>query len=179
MCAPLAIPALAAGAGYLGAGAAGIGTLGSVAIGGLAASSAAGAVGSYQQAQNAKAMANYNAGVAEIQAQDALMRGDEEAARVRRQSQQMVGAQRTAFSAKGLDLGAGSVADELDKTDFFGEVDRATTRDNAKREAWSRRAQRNQFQFEAATRRPAQEAALSLMGSAGQVADRWYSYKGK
>lgn len=145
----------------------------------MAAAAGANAIGTYQQSRNAKAVANYNAGVAEIQAQDAIVRGDEEAARVRRQSQQMVGAQRTAFASKGVDLGAGSVADVIDQTDFFGEIDRATTRDNAQREAWAKRVQRNQFQFEAAARRPAQEAALSLLSNSGQVADKWYQYKGK
>lgn len=115
--------------------------------------------------------------MAETQAQDALARGDEDAARVRRQSQQMVGAQRTAFGAKGLDLMGGSVADVIDQTDFFGEIDRNTTRTNAQRDAWNARAQRNAYQFEAAAQRPNQAAALSLMGSAGQVSTSWSQYK--
>lgn len=126
-----------------------------------------------QQSRAQKDMANYNAKVAEIQAQDAITRGNEEASKVRRQYAQMAGRQRAELAAKGLDLTEGTTADVIDQTDFFSQIDQNTARDNAAREAWNLRARRQGYQYEASTQRPGQAAFLA---GAGTVASRWYSY---
>ena len=85
------------------------------------------------------------------------------------------------MAAKGLDLGYGTAADLQDQTDFFTQSDVATTRTNAKREAWSTRAQGQQrlAQGKADALNSMYGAAGSLLGGAGQVADKWYTYRGR
>lgn len=160
-----------------------ISTVGSIATAGM------GALGAYNQARAQQGMARYNAAVAdnnaqmaEWQAQDALRRGDEEAAAVRRQADQLKGSQRATMAAKGLDLAEGTAAELQDQTDFFGLIDQNTARGNAQREAWAARQQGQNFRSEAAMQRttasnisPGMAVATSLLGSAGSVSDRWYS----
>lgn len=133
--------------------------------------------GSYQQAKSNKAMAKYNASVAETEAQDAERRGDENAAQVRRQNAQLAGAQRAAFSAKGIDFSDGSAGDALEQTDFFSQVDQNTARDNAAREAWNSRARKKGYEYQAATIRPGFAAASTLLAGASDVSGKWSSYK--
>lgn len=182
MCEPVSI-GLLAGAGTAGAGAAGaLGTLTAVQTASLAlsaGSAAMGAAGAYQQAKSTKQTANYNAQVAEIQAQDARARGDAEASRVRRQGAQLAGAQRAGFAAKGIDFGDGSAADALDQTDFFSQIDQNTARDNAAKEAWNLRARKASYEYEARAARPGQAGFTTLLGSAPSVADKWLRYSGK
>ena len=138
-----------------------------------AASAAVGAAGAYQQSRNTKKVAEYNAGVAELEAQDARRRGDQKADAVRRAAGQQTGAARAALSAKGLDISEGSAADMIDQIDFFGQVDAVTAKQNAAKEAWNLRARKAGYQFEADAQRPGLMAATSLLGSAGTVSDRW------
>lgn len=133
------------------------------------------ATSAQQQTSNNRRTVEYNAKVAEIQAQDAITRGDEEANKVRRQYAQMEGRQRAELAAKGLDLNEGTVADVIDQTSFFSQVDQNTAKQNAAREAWGLRARRNAYQFEASTQKPGQAAFLA---GAGTVASKWYTAKG-
>lgn len=133
------------------------------------------AASAQQQASNNRRTAEYNAKVAEIQAQDAITRGNEESSKVRRQYAQMEGRQRAELAAKGLDLTEGTVADVIDQTDFFSQIDQNTARTNAAREAWGLRARRNAYQYEASTQKPGQAAFLA---GAGTVASKWYATSG-
>lgn len=148
-------------------------TWANVAISVVAAISAASA---YQQNRNQRDMANYNAQVAETQAQDAVTRGNEEAAKVRRQYAQLAGQQRAGLAAKGLDIGDGSALEVFDQTDFFSTIDQQTARQNAAREAWNLRARKQGYQYEASAARPGQAAFLA---GASTVASRWSAYKGR
>jgi hypothetical protein len=141
-----------------------------------AAGTLAGAASAYQGSRTAKAMAEQNAITAEQNAQDALARGEKDAQAVRRQGQQVVGAQRAAFSARGLDISEGTPADVIDQTDFFGQSDAATTRTNARREARAYRAQGGSFQAEAGTLNPWLQGGSALLGSMGTVASKWYRF---
>ena len=161
-----------------------VGTVATVAGVGLSA------YGMYQQSKAAKDMANYNAQVAdnnaktaEIQAQDALKRGDEEANAVRRNADMLKGSQRASMAAKGLDLAEGTAAELQDQTDFFSLVDQQTARSNAAKQAWGIRAQGGNYSSEAVAQRatagsisPGMAGATSLLSGAGQVAGRWYNY---
>lgn len=149
-----------------------------IALAASAASAAAGARAAYVQTSAARDTANYNAQLAETQAQDARARGDEEASRIRRQNNQLAGAQRAAFSAKGLDIGDGSVSDALDQTDFFSQVDQSTARQNAAKEAWNLRARKAGYEYEARAAKPGQAAAMTLLSSASSVASKWQQFKG-
>jgi hypothetical protein len=134
---------------------------------------------SYDQGQVAKAVGRNNQIMAEYAAQDAVKRGDEDAARVRRQAATLKGAQRASMAAKGLDLGVGTSAELQDQVDFFGEIDQVTARDNAKREAWSLRAGglNARAQGDASAQQGNLAAFSTLLSTSGQVADRWSTYR--
>jgi hypothetical protein len=146
------------------------------------------AYGTYQQGQSQKSMANYNARIAEnnaqineIEAQDAIKRGDEEANAIRRNADMLKGSQRASMAARGLDLAEGTAAELQFQTDFFSSVDQATARDNAKRQAWSIRTQGANFKSEAAMQHataksinPWMNTAGSLLTNGGMVASKWY-----
>ena len=138
------------------------------------------AVGQYQQGQVAKQMANYNATMAEYAAQDAQRRGEEDAQAIQRKAAGLKGTQRAMMAARGLDLGVGTAAEIQDQTDFFGEMDAATARGNAAREAWSMRAKGEQERFggRMAARNANMQAFSTLLGTAGSVAGKWNTYKG-
>lgn len=169
----------AAGTAAAGAAAAtGLTTAQMISLGLSAAGAATSAIGAYQQAKIAGDVAARNAKIADMQAEDALRRGENEAAELRRRVAATKSAQRVSLAAKGLDLTYGTAADLQDQTDFFGESDVATVRTNARKEAWSRRAQSTTFQAEALSQRPWLSAGSTLLAGAGQVADKWYSYRG-
>ena len=150
-----------------------------ISLGLSAAGAATSAIGAYQQAKVAGEVAARNAKLADLQAEDALRRGENEAAELRRRVAATKSAQRVSLAARGLDLTYGTAADLQDQTDFFGELDVATVRTNARKEAWSRRAQSTNFQAEALSQRPWLSAGNTLLGGAGKVADKWYAYKGR
>jgi hypothetical protein len=140
--------------------------------GGLAAK------GQYDQGRVAKQVGRNNAIMAEYAAQDAQKRAGESAIRVQQKASQIKGSQRAAMAAKGLDLGVGTQADLVDQTDFFGATDAATTRDNGNRDAWSARASGDaaRAQGDAASRQANLSAFSTVLGTAGNVAGKWYDY---
>lgn len=144
-------------------------------------STAMSAGAAYQQGQVAKQTAANNARMAEYAAQDAQKRGEDEAMQVQRKGAALKSAQRVSLAAKGLDLSYGTAADLQDQTDFFTQSDVATTRTNAGREAWNLRArgQAQLAQGRADALNSMYQAGGTLLGGAGQVADKWYSYRGK
>jgi hypothetical protein len=192
MCEPVTLGVLASAATYGGAAAAGaIGTSAAVTAGtasmtalqalSLAAtigSTAMAAGGMYQQGQVAKQTAANNAKSADIAAQDAQRRGEEEAAAIQRKGASLKSAQRVNLASKGLDLSYGTAADLQDQTDFFTQSDVATTRTNAAREAWSIKARGQQAlaQGKADSLNAMYQSAGTLLGGAGQVSDKWYTY---
>lgn len=191
MCEPVTLAALATAATGAGAAAAGVGSAAAVTAGTAAMTAAqaitlAATVGgtvlsassAYQQGQVAKATARNNATMAEYAAQDAQRRGEEEAAAVQRKGASLKSAQRVNLASKGLDLNYGTAADLQDQTDFFTQSDVATTRTNAAREAWNMRARGQQVlaQGKADALNSMYSAAGSLLGGAGQVSDKWYTY---
>lgn len=150
----------------------------------LIATAAAGAMSakaSYDQGQVAKQVGRNNATMAEYAAQDAQRRGEEEAAAIQRKGASLKSAQRVSLASRGLDLQYGTASDLQDQVDFFTQSDVATTRTNAAREAWNYRAQGQQrlAQGRADSLNSMYGAAGSLLGGAGQVADKWYTYRGK
>lgn len=152
-----------------------------LALGASATAGVIGAVGQYQQGQVAKQVGRNNAIMAEYAAQDAIKRGDEQAASVRRQADQLRGRQRATMAAKGLDLGVGTSAELIDQTDFFGQVDQVTSRENARRDAWAARASGNAAlaQGNAAARQANIGAFSTLLGTAGSVHSKWRDYGGR
>lgn len=103
-----------------------------------------GGVSAVQQGNAAAASANYNAQVAEMNAKiadenarDALERGKLEEQQKRQEVAAIVGRQKAAMAANGVDLGFGSPLDTLVDTAMLGEIDALTIRSNAAREAYA------------------------------------------
>lgn len=158
--------------------AAGLTTAQTVALYASLAGTGVSAMSAYQQGQAAKQVGLNNAQMAEVAAQDAQRRGEEEAMAVQRKGAALKSAQRVSLASRGLDLQYGTAADLQDQTDFFTQSDVATTRTNARRDAWSTRA-RGQGELQrgrADATNAMMQARGSLLGGAGQVSDKWYSY---
>lgn len=133
------------------------------------AATAIGAYGQYTQAQTSKKIAENNAQVAEINAASALRKGELDAQKVRRQGQQVEGTQRASYAARGLDLSEGTPSDVIDSTNFFTQVDEATARSNAAKEAWAIKRDGMNQQMKADAINP----GLTLLGEAAGVASKW------
>lgn len=142
-----------------------------------AAGIALSAVGSYQQAKAAKSAASYNAQVAELEAQDAKRRGENDRISAARKAAQLKGDQRSTMAARGLDLTGGTPLALLAQTDYFASVDQDTIRMNAEREAWRSRVKGTAYSNEASGYNPLMSAGTSLLSGIGSVASQWYGPK--
>lgn len=121
--------------------------------GGLfAASTAANALGTattaYSQSQAQKAQGNYeknqlqfNAQVSDLQANDAINRGNKAAADKKRETKQVIGAQRAALAAQGIEVNSDTASQIQQDTAGLGAEDVTTIKNNAWREAWGYRVQ--------------------------------------
>ncbi|HAK9055128.1 TPA: hypothetical protein H2869_003111 [Salmonella enterica] len=131
----------------------------------MAGSLAASGMQAYQQYQTGQYQADVakqNADLAEAQAADAVNRGNAEAAKQRRQTQQMKGQQAAAMGAAGGDLSSGSALDIFGDTAQFGTLDALTTVNNGMREAYG-------YQVQADNARAQADAAKS-QGNFGSFA---------
>lgn len=117
-------------------------------------------------------LAEYNAGVADIQATDALQRGQEDEQRVRAGVRGMIGKQRAGFAAANIDVGFGSAVDVQEDAAFLGEQDALTTRNNAAREAWGFNVQAEDLRKRAAITRQ-EGSMLEAAGREQQKASRY------
>jgi hypothetical protein len=149
-----------------------------VGLGVMAASTVVSTAAAYNQSRTAKKVAQRNASIAEMQAQDAERRGEEDATKARQKGSTLIGLQRAAFASRGLELQAGTPADLIDQSEFFSIKDQTTARNNAAREAWAARAQAGGFQAEADSQNPNAAAFATFLGGASSVASKWYSYGG-
>ncbi len=107
----------------------------------------------------------WNAGIAELQAEDAIARGRDEESRFRTGVRRLIGSQRASFAAQGVKVNVGSAADVQGDSAYLGELDARQIRSNAEREAWG-------YQVEAADRRRMADIARKG-GQAAQTASRW------
>jgi hypothetical protein len=173
----------AAGAAAAGAGAAAAApslfSLQGLSMIGQAASGVMSFVSSQNQAKAMEQVARNNQTMAEYEAVDAQRRGEEAAQEALRRTRGLGGTQRAMMAARGLDLSSGTPAELLMQTEMFGEQDVNTARFNAAREAWATRAdaanQTARARIEASRMRS--EGAMSLLGSAGAVADKWQPFR--
>ena len=88
------------------------------------------------QARHERRMSEINAQFAEMQARDAIRRGGKKVQNLNRQVAQLVGEQRAATAAQGVQLDTGSAADILESTKEMEAIDVTTIENNAWREAW-------------------------------------------
>lgn len=76
-----------------------------------------------------------NAAAADAQGVDAILRGNTAANNIGSDTQQLIGAQRTALAAQGIRVDDGSAADIQETTSALGAFDMLTAKNNAAREA--------------------------------------------
>lgn len=141
--------------------------------------------GGYQQAQAAKAegayaaqVANQNAKVATQQADYERQLGNIEEEKQRRNVRLMLGSQRAALAANGIDTTSGTALDLQSETAQLGEEDALAIRANAARRAWGYEvdAMNQKANAAAAKARGKNQAIGSYLGAAAQSAALGYQY---
>lgn len=155
---------------------------------------AIGAVGSIMQGNQQAGTASYqqqvaknNAILAQRNAAAALQAGDVREQAKRRETAGIIGAQRAAYAAHGVDVNVGSPVDVQASTAELGELDALTIRNNAAREAYGYQIQKGNATAEAGLfgqQASGDELAGwvgsigSLIGGASSVGDKWLKYQG-
>lgn len=81
-------------------------------------------------------IANTNAKLADIKSQDAIDRGNRSANLNDTQTKKLIGSQRAALAAQGIDVNSGSAVDVQSDSASLGALDSLTIRNNAWRESW-------------------------------------------
>lgn len=106
-----------------------------------------------------------NALVAEQQGKDAIERGAQEESKFKQGVKLLIGEQRATIAAGNVDVGYGSAADVQADAAYLGDLDAATIKQNAQREAWGFRVQATDFRKRA---RVAREEGV-MMQEAGRA----------
>jgi len=121
-------------------------------IGGAALSAGSNVSSAYSQANALKMQGDYqksqyeqNARIAEIQEKDAIARGDREALAVKKKVKGVIGAQRAAMAAQGIEINDDSALDIQADTAAAGAEDVLTVKNNAWREAWGYKVQASNY----------------------------------
>lgn len=125
--------------------------------------------------------AEQNAKFAELAAQQTLAAGQAEEQQIDRNTAQVKGAQVADMAANGVNPNVGTGAAIQAGTDLMGQNDALTARKNAIMAAFGQRVESTNYSNEANMARaqakgisPVTSAATSLLGSAGQLSQRWY-----
>lgn len=114
---------------------------------------------------------DYNAGIADTQAKDALRRGGEEEAQFASSVSGVVGTERAGFAGQNVDVATGSAADVQADAKRLGELDVRGIRRNAQREAWGYSVEAENYRRGAGIARQGGQAQLaaSRYAAAGTV----------
>jgi len=120
-----------------------------------------------------------NAQIAEVQAKDAVDRGETEKANLQRRVRQLKGTQRTAFAGSGVLVDQGSAYDVLQDTTEQAEMDSLTIMHNANKEAWGHQVQAGNYTGQAGLSRsskgsPGLAAGTTLLTGASQLGSRYF-----
>lgn len=129
------------------------------------------------------AVANNNATIANYQAQQETVIGAQQEQASRIKTANLYGAQRASMAANGIDLGEGTATDVLTSTEYMGERDALTIRDNAARRAWAYKTNAQNYTSEASADsamgsaiNPTMSAAGSLLTGAAGLSKSWGAY---
>jgi hypothetical protein len=87
-------------------------------------------------AESGADLQDFNAKIADLQAQDAVERGAEDESRYRSQVRGSIGTQRAGIASQNVKVGFGSAVDVQADAAYLGELDALSIRNNAAREAW-------------------------------------------
>jgi len=130
-----------AGSGFTGSMGAGAG------IGGFSAM--IGGYFDFRQAQTAQRSAEFNASMLDLQAQDAISRGELETTNRRQIGKSILGQQRAGYSGQGVDVSSGTAAILQEQTGQMAEEDAMRIKLDAMRQAWGLRSQASMMRWEA------------------------------
>lgn len=133
--------------------------------------------GSVTNSINARRTATTNAQLADLQAADAISRGNDAVFKSQLRTAQLKGTQTATLAAHGVALDQGSALDILTSTDVMGAQDADTIRDNANKEAYGDKVQAANYRAQASAANPWSAGLSSLLSNGATVADRWYKYK--
>jgi hypothetical protein len=110
------------------------------------------AASAYGQSKATKAQGRYeqqvaeqNATLANMQAEDTLAQGAKAATQHHVQTKGLIGAQRAVLASQGIDANTGSALDVQADTAALGALDELTIRNNAWRSAWGYKVQASQY----------------------------------
>lgn len=127
-----------------------------------------------------KALALRNQNIQDMQAKDAIARGQVNEQKSRDITGQRLGTQTAILAGQGTDL-SGSPTDILTDTARSGEQDALTIRSNAAREAWGYQIGAGNAGADAALRGSFQPSYLgagaSLLSGASSLADKWQKFQ--
>jgi len=139
------------------------------------------AEGARQKARFQADVLKQNAKIADMQAEDVLRRGEEAVFEKRLEGKRVIGAQRAALAAQGIELGSGSALDIQGDTAAQAEIDALTIRNNAFREAMGYRMRAGQLRTEARGTRlfGSLTAQQTLLGSGVAAAGTAFSMAGR
>lgn len=131
------------------------------------------AQGSAKAGKAAKRIGNFNAGVADQQADDALARGREAEDQLKSGVRKLIGSQRAGFAAQGVSLAdeEGSAVQVEEDTFTSQNADLERIRVNAGREAWGFRMQAQNYRMggKAALEQRNAEATGTILTSLGNA----------
>ena len=108
----------------------------SIATGLAVAGTLAQTASAFKQAQFQQSMARRQADMSSMAAGDALLRGQNAGTRLAMRGSSIVGAQKAAAAASGVDVASGSSAQGIGATEAGVALDVSTAQNNAAREAW-------------------------------------------
>ncbi len=133
-----------------------------------------------QQGKYAEQQANFNARMADLQAEDAIRRGDKTASDVRKRGSQVRGSQRAALAGQGVDVGFGSAMDLQDETTYLTNLDVLDAKNNAWRESFGYRVQATNYRLEGkyAMALARQNAKMTILNAGLGAAQTGMSYMG-
>jgi len=148
-------------------------------------------MGTYDQSARQKdvlqyeaAVAGNNAVVAEYQASQAKLIGEQLIVASRLKTAQTISSARVQLAANGIDLGYGTATDVLATTAYVGDRDTLTIQDNTNRQVWAYKVQAQNYLSEKSVDEamsdsisPLRNAATSLLGGAAGVIDSYSRYK--
>jgi hypothetical protein len=135
------------------------------------------AFGAYRSASSARRTAQLDAALLDVQASDALNRGNTEAAIEQARGQKRAAGVRAQAAGSGFSVGVGTAADLEDAAEFMSLLDASAIRESGRREALGYSTQAEFRRAEADSINPWADAAGSLIGSASRVASYWYDRK--
>lgn len=119
-----------------------------------------------------------NAKLAELNADDATRRGNEQANALRRQGRKIRGEQRAASAAQGIDPDSGTAGDIQDESARNVELDVITIKGNAWREAWGHKVQAEDLRYQGKMARIGAYAKAGSTLLTGGLKGAGYAMKG-